>query len=381
MLIRHRAAAVREYVSLSAHANQDRRSLRTSVNAMAHPGKQRSASDRQREAFALLHACASSPYCSGLADTAQSLLSIPEISGEPPLMQGLTLLLESPSLMRLQRIEALLDDERVREYVALWDRHGPRSGSAQAAAQGNASQKRGTAAEARAAHALQVMADRLNQDEANGRRYRVVTAMHVPASIPGSAERAKSEWDAVLLGQSDCDDDAPSWDVCLLVESKASVDAATTDLSRLLRGIALLSQAEENVAYVFETGQGAVRLRGSSLRALATDDASLQSTVLYCCDAPLEAAQRLLGAGSRMQLLSAQASLEFAATVQDQEHADARTLEPVWNDLLKSPRWRGVLDQYQTLRRVRELMVHTEDLLSAIDQVSVRDAMPRTQAE
>ncbi|MDR5857426.1 3-deoxy-D-arabino-heptulosonate 7-phosphate synthase [Caballeronia sp. LZ062] len=375
-LLRHRAAEVREYVALSEHAKEDRRSIRASVNAIAHPGKHRTSSERQREAFARLHAAASSPYCHGLADIAHDLLSAPDIANDSPLRQWLTRLVESPSLLRLQRLESLREDERVRQYVALWDKNGPRSGSAQAAAQGNASQKRGTAAEARAARALRVMADRLNQEEGADRPYRVVTSMRAPATIPGSAERAKSEWDAVLLRQAIGSDETPLWDVCLLVESKASVDAATTDLSRLLRGIALLAHAEENVAYAFDTSQGAVHLRGSSLRELSTDEGSLQKSVVYCCDAPFEAAQRVLGAGSRMQLLSAQPSLEFAIMLEDGQAADTQTLEPVWDQLLHLPRWRSVLDQYQTLRRVRELMVHTEDLRTAIDEVSARRTLP-----
>ncbi len=368
-LLRHRVAEVREYVSLSAHAKQDRRSIRASVNAIAHPGKQRASSDAQREAFAKLHAHASSPCISGLADIAQRLLAIAEIADEPQSRDALTRLIENPSLLRLQRLETLLRDERVQAYLSLWDRHGPRSGSAQAAAEGNASQRRGAAAEGRASHALQAIANRLGDEEGDRAAYRVVTSMHVPASIPGRAERAKSEWDAVLLERADNTDEAPEWDVCLLVESKASVDAATTDLSRLLRGIELLAHADENVSYAFETAQGAVRLRGSSLHRLTTDEASLQGTVLYCCDAPADTAQRVLGAGSRMQLLSAPASLDFACMLQDHRPADVRTLEPVWNDLLESPRWRGVLHQYPMLRRVRELMVHTEDLLVSIDQV------------
>ncbi|WP_250473939.1 3-deoxy-D-arabino-heptulosonate 7-phosphate synthase [Caballeronia sp. GAFFF1] len=369
-LLRHRVAEVREYVSLSAHAKQDRRSIRASVNAIAHPGKQRASSDAQREALAQLHAYASSPYLSGLADIARRLLAIPEIAGESQSRDALTRLIENPSLLRLQRLETLLREERVQAYLSLWDRHGPRSGSAQAAAEGNASQKRGAAAEGRASHALQALADRLGDEDGDRAAYRVVTSMHVPASIPGRAERAKSEWDAVLLKRANNADEAPEWDVCLLVESKASVDAATTDLSRLLRGIELLAHAEENVSYAFETAQGAVRLRGSSLHRLTTDEDSLQGTVLYCCNAPADTAQRVLGAGSRMQLLSAQASLDFACMRQDHRPADVRTLEPVWDDLLASPRWRGVLDQYPMLRRVRELMVHTEDLMVAIEQVS-----------
>ena len=161
--------------------------------------------------------------------------------------------------------------------------------------------------------------------------------------------------------------DATTWDVCVLVEAKASVDAATTDLPRLVRGLTLLAHADTHTAYSFRTQQGAVRLSGASLAALAGDGAALRRTVLYCCDAPVETAPRVLSPASRMQLLSAHASLEFAGALADGRDADCVDLEPVWRQLLESPRWRPVLDQYATLREVRELMVHPEDLRAAVD--------------
>ena len=50
----------------------------------------------------------------------------------------------------------------------------------------------------------------------------------------------------------------------------------------------MLAEADERVVYSFETREGTVRVRGASLRALGTDDASLDRTVLYCCDARAE---------------------------------------------------------------------------------------------
>src|SRR5690606_37183457 len=129
------------------------------------------------------------------------------------------------------------------------------------------------------------------------------------------AERAKSEWDAVLLRQTKRANESSVWDVRLLVEAKASVDAATTDLPRLLRGLRLLAHAEEHAVYAFKTQQGSVSLSGSSLSLLPTHEADLSRSVLYCCDEPDVAAPRWLSAASRMQLLSAQASLEFAGAV------------------------------------------------------------------
>ncbi|SEJ40544.1 3-deoxy-D-arabino-heptulosonate 7-phosphate synthase [Paraburkholderia diazotrophica] len=368
MVLRQRAAQVQEYASLSAHADHDSRSIRASVNAFAHPAKQlRIPPGPQREALAQLHASASSASWSELYDAARSLLHMPEIANESSFQHGLTRLLDSPELGRLQRLDALASDDLVRQYRSLWDRHGPRSGSANAVAQGVASQQRGAAVEASAAQALEALARRLNEAQGDRASYRVVTSMRVPPSLPASPERAKTEWDVALLERANADDETAVWDVCLLVEAKASVDAATTDLSRLLRGLHLLAHAEENIVYSLETRQGTVRLRGASLRALTTDEAALTKAVLYCCDAPAESSPRLLGAASRMQLLSAQASLEFAGALAEGRHADPQDLEPVWDQLLESPRWRAVLHQYPMLRQVRDLMVHTEDLLAAID--------------
>ncbi|KAG1257227.1 hypothetical protein G6F65_015994 [Rhizopus arrhizus] len=99
--------------------------------------------------------------------------------------------------------------------------------------------------------------------------------MLVPASIPASAERAKSEWDAVLLRQTRTDAATPVWDVCLLLEAKASIDAATADLPRLQRGLRLLAHADDNAVYPFQTRQGVMHLRGASLRALPADPSDL----------------------------------------------------------------------------------------------------------
>jgi hypothetical protein len=322
---------------------------------------------RQRDALAQLHTCAFRASWSQLFDTAQRLSLMPEIKNESAFLLDLARLLDSPALERLRRLDVLGSDELVRQYQSLWDAQGPRSGSRTALAQGAASQQRGAAVEALATQALEALAWRLNKEKGAAALYRVVTSMRVPASIPGSSDRAKSEWDVVLLRRASTDDAMAEWDVCLLVEAKASVDAATTDLSRLLRGLHLLAHAEEKVAYPFETKQGIVRLRGASLRALTADKTDLTRAVLYCSDAPAEAAPRLLSAASRMQLLTAQASVEFASTLAEKHQANFQDLEPVWHQLLESPRWGAVLHQYPMLRKARELMVHTEDLLAAIN--------------
>ncbi|MFW7342629.1 3-deoxy-D-arabino-heptulosonate 7-phosphate synthase [Pollutimonas sp. H1-120] len=371
MVLRHGAAQVREYASLSAHADQDRRLIHTVVDAIAHPAKQqRLALGRQRDSLANVHALASAASWSELFDTTRTLLAMPEIADGSPLERGLTKLLDSPALKRLRRLETLASDELVRRYQSLWDRHGPRSGSPAAFAQGSVSKQRGAAVEALAARAIQALARRLNEKEGSGAPYRAVTSMRVPASIPGSSHRAKTEWDVALLRRAQAMDARPVWEVCLLVEAKASVDAAASDLPRLLRGLRLLAQAEENAVYPFRTEEGTMQLLGSSLRALRHDEAGLAGTVLYCCDAPADAAPRLFGAASRMQLLSATASLKFADSLAEKHDANPQSLESIWRQLLDSPSWGAVLHQSAMLRQVRELMVHTDDLLDAVHRVS-----------
>ena len=367
MVLRHQTAQVREYASLSAQADQDRRFVHASVNAIAHPAKtERILPGPHREALTELYERARSASWLAVHDAVQRLFADADVARQPSFQRALMQLVASPALERLQRLEALKSDDLVRQYESLLDRDGLRPGSSKAVAQGIASQQRGCAAEASATQALEALARRLNQAEGEA-SFRVVTSMHVPASIPASRERAKTEWDAVLLRHAKTVDHTAVWDICLLVEAKASVDAATTDFARLLRGLRLLARAEENLVYSFQTRQGIVRVHGASLRTLPTDEASLTSTILYCCDGPKEVAPRLLSAASRMQLLSAQGSLEFAGVLTATQHADPRCLEPVWHQLLESPRYRSVLNQYPMLRLVRELMVHSEDLLAAVN--------------
>ncbi|CAD6546010.1 hypothetical protein LMG27952_04405 [Paraburkholderia hiiakae] len=382
MVLRHRAPQVREFASLSAQADQDRRQIHAAVNAIAHPARQQRAPQAWlREALAQLHSSASSAHheahYAGLDDTLRTLLTAPELAAkDADFEHALADLLDSPALARLCRLEALASEPLVQQYVSLLDAYGPRPGTPAALAQGRASQRRGAAVEALAVHALEALAQRLNAAQENPQAYRVVSSMRVPASIPGKHERAKTEWDVVLLERLHAKtlDTAPVWNVRLLVEAKSSVESATTDLPRLMRGLRLLAHAEDNVVYTFETHQGPVQLNGASLRAQGTEESGLMKAILYCCDAPAESAPRMLNAASRMQLLSAQASLEFANAQRDGQRADPEILDAVWQQLTQSPRWHAVLHQYAMLRLVRELMVHPDDLMATI-----RDAMGRSQ--
>lgn len=213
---------------------------------------------------------------------------------------------------------------------------------------------------------MKALAQCLDKADGSPAAYRVVTSMRVPASLAAGHARAKPNGTRCLR-RAGTHEATPCWDVCLLVEAKASADAATTDFARLLRGLRLLSRANENACYAFETREGTVQVRGASLSALRTDEAALEQTVLYCCDASDAAAFRLLGAAGRMRLMTAPASLNYASRL-----ADPQDLEAVWDALLVSPQWAATLGQYPALRLVRELMVHPDDLLEAVNDAAKR---------
>ena len=367
IVLRQQDANVREYALLSARANQDARAVHSAVNAVAHPVKTaRRTQAPQREALVRVHTAAIARSWVHLHDTLQSVLPIPEVAADPALMRDLAALATHPALANLQRLEVLASDANVRRYQTLAGRQGPLSGSPEAAAQGSAARQRGAAVEAIAAQALNALARRLN---ANGEppMYCVVTSMRVPASLPGKHAHAKTEWDVALLERAPSVASVTAWNLRFLLEAKASADAATTDLPRLKRGLSLLASADEAAVYAFETHEGVVHLHGSSLRALSADDSALQHEVLYCCDATADSALRPLSAASRMQLLSAPASVEYASALAQTGDADARCLAALWQALLASPQWRSVLHQYAVQQAVRALMVHCGDFLAAIE--------------
>nr|WP_297526075.1 3-deoxy-D-arabino-heptulosonate 7-phosphate synthase [uncultured Roseateles sp.] len=363
MVLRHRSAVVREHASLSAHVERDRRVVRAAVNALAHPAKtQRRAPGPTREALLAIHAASETDEWERLSELLLPLRDEADVRAEPALHRGIERLIDDPALASVRRLDSLSSEALVARYRALWDQRGPTAGSKQAAARGAGAQRRGDAVEALAVEALSALVDRMNI-EAGATRYRIAASLRVPPSFPGDAERAKSEWDVALLRR---DNGGGDWDLCLLIEAKASPDAATTDLPKLLRGLRLLAQADVATTYTFASNDGEVRLRGASLNALPTEEGDLARAVLYCCDGAEERAPRLLNAASRMQLLSAEASLDFAGLLEDGAPADPTLLEPVWRLLLEAPAFTSVLRQYVTLRAVRELMVHPEDLAAAI---------------
>lgn len=367
-VLRHASPSVREYASISAqYAAQDRRSLQSAVHGFAHPAKlARLPQGAARAALAQLAALLDRADWPGLERAVARLLAAPPSADLLPALERLQAL---PALARLRRLVELEAEPEVVRYRAVLALLGPRQGSDDAFAQGAAARARGDSAEAEAADALRALAARLDRADAP-RRYRVVTSLRVPATLASDADRAKSEWDVVLLCQAGAA--AQAWDLCLLVEVKASADAAATDLPRLARGLAVLAAADPAMDYAFATTQGTVPIRGASLASLS---GALDETVLYCCgDAAAEqdgrSGVRVLSAAARMQLLSAPATLDYAARLAAGEPPDTALLAPLWTQLLHAPRWQPVRDQYAVLQRARGLMVHTADLRRAIAETA-----------
>lgn len=346
MVLRHREPQVREYASLSAGAEGDRRRVKSIVNAMAHPAKlERQTPGPTRDALILLH-------------QASTRMDWPALRALP----HLPALHDDAALTRLIRLDELSTDPLVLRYRALIQQQGPAAGSEAALDQGAEAQRRGARVEALAAEAMALLAGRLNEGcEPSSPPWRIATSLRVPGPLAADAPGAKVEWDVALLRRAE----GETWHLMLLIEAKASADAASTDLPKLLRGLRLLRAADPAAGYAFRTSSGELRLTGASLAAFDADAPDLGGRVLYCCDGDDALRPRLLSAATRMQLLSADASLELAARMERDESVGAQSLTPVWEALQTSPRFLGVLHQYATLQRVSALMVRPEDLAAA----------------
>jgi hypothetical protein len=157
-------------------------------------------------------------------------------------------------------------------------------------------------------------------------------------------------------------------ELVLMAEVKAAPTAAAADLSRLVRGLAQLANAQAGAAYAFACDEGAVRLSGSSLRALQPSDEAVPPQVIYLCSAPVEPRTPVLDASSKTLLLADAASLHFAAAIGAGASPDAACLAPVWDAVTSEPPMRSVLHQYDTARRAREIMLNTGDVLLAVAQ-------------
>lgn len=347
---------VQAYAALHGDAAADERTVRAVVDAIAHPGKLRQQPEgAPRTALAQLHALASARDWSALRHSAQALRAQ---VGEAPVIATLQRLLTDPALARLERHAALATHPRVREWHALVARAGPAAGSEAAAARGRAAGQAGAAVEEATHAAFRQLAAGLDRQAAEA-RHRAVQAL-VPRGLPEAPPQAKDEWDVALLRE------APGrpGELLLLAEAKAAPVAATWDRPRLLRGLARLARAGDTGDVQFAAREGRLQVSGASLRALAPVDDHAPEHVIYSCVAS-EAQVPLLAPAARTLLLQQRATLAHAGALAAGARPGNELLASVWQDLLRTPQLRPVLQQYATASAARAAMLHPDDLLAA----------------
>ncbi|HZY18740.1 MAG TPA: hypothetical protein VFE82_09670 [Ramlibacter sp.] len=359
---------VAEHARLAARAVADRRELRATIDAVAHPARlpqpgHGPTADTARE----LHGLARSGDWPGLRAAAQRLRSQPPSPDAAALVGLGERLLAAPGLHRLERGAALRTHPAVQRYLALC---GPAAGTPEAARDGRVAGARGRAAEAATAEAFEAIANVLRRRV--GGALRVVRGLRTPADWPGERARAKDEWDVALL----CEDAECACNLLLLAEAKASPSAVAADLPRLLRGLDQLSRAAAGTRHPFECLEGVVALRGESLQALAPVGARPPAQVVYSCLADPEPRPRVLSVASRAILWTEPASLAYADRLQRGDTPAADVLRPVWDDLLHAPRLRAVLEQGALARTAHEALVHPHDLLAALEALGPGSASP-----
>ncbi|WP_227494475.1 hypothetical protein [Ramlibacter pallidus] len=363
LVLRAQDADVDEHVRLSAQHVADRRSVRTALDTVAHPGKLRLLPQgRLRDELAALHALAAGGGWTDLHARGAALLGQDDLS--VPLRAVLDDLIGGAALRRLARAETLRTRAAVRQYQALCERRGPAAGSEAAAAQGRAAARTGDAAEQDTLRTLRAVARCLQERDAAGGTFRAAAGLRTPRGFPGEAGKAKDEWDVAILREGSPGAGA---DIVLLAEVKAAPAAATSDLARLLRGLQRLAQADAAGSYAFPAADGELRIAGGTLRELQPHGLALPPHVIYCSAAPPEGQVQMLSAASKAVLLSEPASLAFAHALTRGETPGPALLLPVWEALPQAPQLRSALHQYDTARAAREAMLHPQDLLLAVE--------------
>ena len=301
------------------------------------------------DALARLHSSAQSGDWTAVRESARTL------AGTEWASQGDALLADS-ALSRLERAASIRSDPAVRRYRALAAARGPLADSEEAAGQGRAAARAGAAVEQETVRAFEHLAAWL--DASGSDRHRVARGLRPRSGLPRATHGAKDEWDVALLRAAEGSD---AFDLVLLAEAKASPSSAVSDWPRLRRGLERLAQVPHGVDPVFGGDEREVRVRGDSLRAFAPPQRGLPARVVYCCTAE-EARVPLLSAPARAMLLQQPASLAYAGALGRGESPDPGTLTPLWDALARSPQLRPVLEQYETARSAREVMLHPDDL-------------------
>ena len=319
-LLREDSAEVAEYLALERTFSADRKHVRAQVDAIAHPGKLRSAFEEEVRRLAPLYELARAGDWRGLRAAG----------------------FDHAGLARLERLDALRTSPHVQRYLALLAEQGPVAGSADAAQRGRAAAHAGEAAEARVLAAFAALAQSLDPT-----RYSALSRLRPARSLPGAAHGAKDEWDAALVRT-----EGEGVAIVLLAESKAAPSAAVSDWPRLLRGLLRFAQVAPDALHPFLSDQGELRVHGTSLRALAPVDGDLPEQVFYTCTAH-ETHVPMLAPPARALLLQQPASLACARS------GDPLSLLPLWDALPA-----GAVLQYETARRTRECMLHPDDLLA-----------------
>lgn len=342
MVLASQERAIAEHLGLASQEGADQRRVRALIDAFAHPGKWRGRA--MPDELARLHAFSQAGDWAAVREAARTLKA-----GEWP-SQGDALVGE-PALSRLERAAAMRDDPAVHRYSTLLAARGPVADSEEAADQGRAAARAGADVEEQAVRAFRRLA---------GSPYRVARGLRPRSGLPPAPHGAKDEWDvALLLAVQDSD----AFELVLLAEAKASPSSAVSDWPRLRRGLERLAQVPHGIDPVFRGDEGDVRVRGESLRAFAPPERGLPQGVIYCCTAD-EARVPLLSAPARALLLQQPASLAYAGALGRRGPVDAGVLAPVWEALLR-PQLRPVLEQYETARCAREVMLHPDDLRAA----------------
>ena len=340
LVLAKQESVVAEHLELAAQEGVDQRRVRAVVDAFAHPGKWRGRS--MPDGLAQLHAASKSGDWPAVRAAAQALAAT-EWSA-----QGDALRAES-ALSRLARSASVRSDPAVRRYLALAAARGPLADSEEAAERGRAAARAGATVEEQTVRAFRRLASG---------SHRVARGLRPRSGLARATHGAKDEWDVALLRAVE---GTGAFDLVLLAEAKASPSSAVSDWPRLRRGLERLAQVPSGADPVFSGDEGEVRVRGESLRAFAPPGRGLPERVIYCCTAE-EARVPLLSAPARAMLLQQPASLAYAGALVRGEPADAGMLAPLWDALPHNPSLRPVLEQYETARSAREVMLHPDDL-------------------